>query len=213
MGVGAVAIAATTAKTAGGSVAPKAIVVSSALVKWLTVAAVGATLTAGTLGYVHHARQVAESSPLPAAPPSPPPAPVGAAPKEAVVPPSATLPLELGVEGPKAPPTTPPMNATRPKTATAAKSTLDDQVAMVDQARQAEAAGDAATALELLNAYDAKYPNGSLAHDSTVLRIEALVQQGNRAAAEHLAARFMATQHPSTLDVRNIRRALDPSHP
>jgi hypothetical protein len=134
----------------------------------------------------------------------------------------AAPPIELGPDTAPLPhaaasrsdrPQTPRATATTPsKAASASKSTLDDEVATIDEARRAEGAGDFASALRLLDAYDVKYRGGSLARESTEIRIQALVQQGNRPAAERLAARFIAS-HPSSLDVRNIRRALDPGRP
>jgi hypothetical protein len=211
IGVGTVALAATTAKTAGGSIAPKALVASSALVKWLTIGAIGATLTAGTVGYVHHIRQieVAQPSAVTAPVELPTPTPnVASVPGVAKAPP-ATPAIELG---PSMAPAADPRGAPRSRDVSTPKSTLDDEVAMVARARAARAAGDSAGAIQLLDTYDAKYPAGSLARESTEIRIEALIAQGNRPAAERLAERFIAS-HPSSLDVRNIRRALDRATP
>jgi hypothetical protein len=212
IGVGTVALAATTAKTAGGSIAPKALVASSALVKWLTIGAIGATLTAGTVGYVHHIRQIEVAEPSTVTAPlqirifTPPTPPAQNAPPVA----KADSPaIELG---PSMAPAADNRGAPRSRDVATPKSTLDDEVAMVARARAARAAGDAAGAIQLLDTYDSKYPAGSLVRESTELRIEALIAQGNRPAAERLAERFIAS-HPSSLDVRNIRRALDRAAP
>jgi hypothetical protein len=210
MGVGAAAVAATTAKTAGGSIAPKAVVASSALLKWIGFAAIGTSVTVGTLAYVHHDRQLEASRSSSAAEPAengPRPAPAVTAPASSGTVSTPTA-IELGPDMARG-----AVPAVHSKSApTTAKSTLDDEVAMVAEARQAEATGNPASAIQLLDAYDLKYPNGSLARESTEIRIQALIQEGNRPAAERLAARFIAS-HPSSLDVRNIRRALDPDRP
>jgi hypothetical protein len=193
-------------------------VASSALLKWLVVGAIGASLTAGTLGYVHHAQNLAETETRGPAAGSPVQAPQTQAERNASAnqePP--TSPIELSAAPEPAPVVAAPAQErtvahgkTAISSASPTKSTLDDEVAMVGRARQAEAAGDAAGALVLLNAYDSKYPGGSLARESTEIRILALISQGNRPAAERLAERFIAS-HPSTLDARNIRRLLDGS--
>jgi hypothetical protein len=212
IGIGAMALTATTAKTAGGSIAPKAIVATSTLMKWLALGAVGATLTGGTIGYIHHVRHVDVTESTGSAEAASPPdvhtraqnAPSSSSSPSAAI---AVPPIELGPE------TVPlPKAAKGRPSLTVPKSTLDDEVAMIAEARHAEASGNSAAALDLLNTYDLRYPLGSLAQESTEIRIGALIQQGNRPAAERLAARFIAT-HPSSLDVRNIRRALDPVRP
>jgi hypothetical protein len=164
-------------------------------------------VTAGTLAYVHHDRQLEthgstsgeeeSRAALPATPTTA--APASAAP---------TTAIELG---PDMAPGTSPVSRSKTSPTGATRSTLDDEVAMVAEARQAEAQGDPGRALLLLDAYDQRFPSGSLQRESTTLRIEALVEQGNRSAAEKIAARFLAS-HPSSLDARNIHRALDPEH-
>ena len=89
----------------------------------------------------------------------------------------------------------------------ARSSTLDDEVSMIDQARRAIANGDATAAIQVVGSYDARYPGGALAQESTEIRIEALLAQGNRVAAEHLASKFFAS-HPSSPYVHRIRALL-----
>jgi hypothetical protein len=213
VGVGTAVLAATTAKTAGGSLAPKAVAATSVLAKGLAIGATVVTLTAGTLGYVHHVRHMNAISDHPASAAQAPVASARAAvgstaeatPAESRVGATPADEIELGRD--VAPSPRESLGPTRGKSTSASKSTLDEEVALMGQARQAQAGGDSAGALQLLNTYDSRYPNGSLARESVEIRIEALVALGNRAAAQRLATRFIAS-HPSGLDARNIRRAL-----
>jgi hypothetical protein len=106
----------------------------------------------------------------------------------------------------KATNTTAAVNAAATKTATpaAAASSLDEEVVAVDQARRALAAGNGSAALDLVDAYDAKYPGGALAQESAEIRIETLFRSGERATAEKLAERFLAA-HPMSPYARVIR--------
>jgi hypothetical protein len=221
MGVGAAAVVATTAKAAGGSIAPKAIVASSVFLKLLGVIVLGTTVTVGTLAYVHHDRQLrangstraslSEEQPRANAPPVTTNT-ASASGSGALAPSAGAAPPAVDVElGPNMAPNGSAVSRSRAPAVSNPKSTLDEEVAMVAEARQAEAQGDSARAIQLLDAYDQKFPNGSLARESTTLRIEALVAEGNRSAAEKVANRFLAS-HPSSLDVRNVRRALDTQH-
>lgn len=71
-------------------------------------------------------------------------------------------------------------------------STLSAQVALLDAARSAVAAGAVAEALRLADKYRADFPNGELAPEAEVVAIEALVAQGQKPAAAERAARFLA---------------------
>jgi outer membrane protein assembly factor BamD (BamD/ComL family) len=77
-------------------------------------------------------------------------------------------------------------------------------VLALDHARRALAAGDATAALDLVDAYDARYPSGSLVQESAELRIEALFRAGRRGEAEKLAEHFLAA-HPTSPYARVIR--------
>jgi outer membrane protein assembly factor BamD (BamD/ComL family) len=86
-------------------------------------------------------------------------------------------------------------------------SSLDEEVLAIDRARRSLTAGDAPSALERVDAYDARYPNGALAQESAEIRIEALFRVGKRAPAERLAERFLAA-HPTSPYARVIRALL-----
>jgi hypothetical protein len=192
---------ATAAKAASTSIAPKAVVGwSAALVKWLAVGIVGATATAGAVAYVSRHSELSVTSPeVPA---------VTAATARASATPLSTAAataaeplatIELG------PDMAPAVKAKSP--ASARSSTLDEEVASIDQARLAVTRGDAPTALQIVGAYDAKFPNGALAQESAEIRIEALFAEGHRAAAERLAAKFTAA-HPTSPYVHRLHALL-----
>lgn len=190
---------ATAAKVASTSIAPKAVFGwSAALVKWLAVGLVGATATAGAVAYVSRHSELSVASPevpavTAAATAATHPAPGAATTAE----PAATI--ELG------PDMAPAVKAKSP--ASARSSTLDEEVGSIDQARLAVTHGDAPTALQIVSAYDAKFPNGALAQESAEIRIEALLAEGHRAAAERLAAKFIAA-HPTSPYVHRIHALL-----
>jgi TolA-binding protein len=90
---------------------------------------------------------------------------------------------------------------------------LGQQVAALDRARDALASGNAAGALRLVDEYDRQFPRGALAQEATALRIEALVQQGNRDAAGRLAERFLDAnpRSPHAARIRLlVQRATNP---
>jgi hypothetical protein len=212
---GVVAASGSAAAGIGGSVAPKALVASSSLLKWLAIAG-GLAATAGVIGYATLSTKPAD------APRGAIQAPVSSAPASAPVPASASVPSgSTGASGTtgaaeRALPT-PSIPATHAATVTGAAgaspkavpalspaSSLDEEVVAIDQARRALAGGDAQAALQLVDAYDAKYPNGALYQESTGIRIQALYRTGKRAMADKLAASFLAA-HPTSPYARAIR--------
>ena len=66
-------------------------------------------------------------------------------------------------------------------------SDLEREVALLDHARAALAAGQPAQALRELDAYRQQTPRGMLAAESVVLRVKALLAMGQRSAAEREA--------------------------
>ena len=79
---------------------------------------------------------------------------------------------------------------------------LADEVAAIRSAKSALASGNPAQALHELDAYKARFPNGRLAQEATVVRIEALNNAGNRAAAGAMADRFLAAHADSPYAAR-----------
>jgi hypothetical protein len=91
-----------------------------------------------------------------------------------------------------------------------AGSTLHPELAVLDRARSALAAQDTAAALAILDAYDVRYPDGEMAPEATVLRIEALRKMGNMDAASRTAKRFL-DRNPRSPYAARIESLL--SHP
>ena len=194
----------------GVSMAPKAAVVSSSLLKWLGIVT-GVVATAGAIGYATQRGRTIETGQVSLTAPV-----VSAAPRSPTVGP--TVPpvqstASAVAEAPAAPLTPAPAVTVAPgpvaapsKAAGAAApaSSLNDEVVAIDQARRALTAGNAATALQLVDAYDARYPGGALAEESAEIRIEALFRTGKRAQASDLATQFLAA-HPGSLYARVIR--------
>jgi len=113
---------------------------------------------------------------------------------------------------PPAPVATPPA-AAPPRTGAAAPvaprpspgASLADETRSLDAARKALAAGEPSRALTLLDDHARRFPRGGLALEAEVLRIEALAQSGNGAAAASRARAFVA-RHPSSVFTPRVRR-------
>jgi hypothetical protein len=71
---------------------------------------------------------------------------------------------------------------------------IAEETAMLDRARRALASGNAATALTELESYDQRARARALSTEAAVLRVEALLQAGQRASAVELAQRLLALQ-------------------
>jgi hypothetical protein len=74
----------------------------------------------------------------------------------------------------------------------------------IERARLAVAARDGASAIETLDAYARDFPHGQLSQEATLLRLEALLDEGQRAQAEALAQRFLQ-EHPSSPLAQRVR--------
>lgn len=88
-----------------------------------------------------------------------------------------------------------------------AADALREQVAMIDRARDALGAGDAAGCLAALDAHDERFPRSAMAEEATVLRIEALLRLGDRARAADLGERFLASR-PTSPHAAGVRALL-----
>jgi len=84
---------------------------------------------------------------------------------------------------------------------------LAAEVALLDSARAALAAGHAATALAALDRHAAEFPQPFLAAEATLLRIDALLQNGDRDAATALGDRFLH-DYPSSPLAKRVRSLL-----
>jgi hypothetical protein len=116
-----------------------------------------------------------------------------------------TVGLVLLLARPAAPPSVQPAPAA-PVVETAAgapaTSTLGDEIALIDGARAALAAGSPAQALSLLERYRARHPRGMLLPEALAMRIEALDRGGDHARARALARAFLADYPKSPLAQR-----------
>ena len=69
---------------------------------------------------------------------------------------------------------------------------IQEQIALIDAARAAVAAGSGDRALTLVHRYQSKYPRGSFRPEAAALKIEALSKLGRNAEARRLAEKFVA---------------------
>jgi hypothetical protein len=84
------------------------------------------------------------------------------------------------------------------------RSTLADELATLDVAREAIAAGDASRAFQALDRHDRAFPRALLGPEATVLRVEAMVLRGDRTGAASLGTAFLAA-HPRSPHASRIR--------
>jgi hypothetical protein len=81
-------------------------------------------------------------------------------------------------------------------------SGLNQEVAALDRARSALAAGNGTDGLRRLDDYERDFPRGLLAQEALVLRIDTLMRLGRTSEAKALAARFVATYPQSPYAAR-----------
>ncbi len=89
--------------------------------------------------------------------------------------------------------------------AVAPSGDLRAEIALVDAARTAIAAGADDRALSLLQRYDGSFPRGTFRPEAAALRIEALDHLGRAAQARTLASKFIAAHADSPLAERVAR--------
>jgi hypothetical protein len=192
LGVGATTVA---GAAAGISIAPKAAAAGwLAMAKWTAVGvlAIGATAAGVGIATRHHdgdlvrapvATTVTAHAPVP---------PVVAD----TAPTTIELPTETAHHAPQAHVVAQP-----------AASTLAEQVAALDRARVALDAHDGARARKLVDNYESEYPSGAFTQEAEVVRVEALVRDGNRAEAERAGKRFLAA-YPKSPHAARVRTLL-----
>jgi len=90
---------------------------------------------------------------------------------------------------------------------------LAGEVAALDKARAAAGVRDPARTLRLLDDYQRQYPNGDLGPEAQLLRIEALVQNGQSAVALPIARRMLkdAPTGPHAERIRSLLLAANPT--
>lgn len=85
--------------------------------------------------------------------------------------------------------------------------TLHEEIALLDQARHALRAGDAAAALSALDHYQAAASKHALATEALLLRVRALVKAGRGSEADALGRSYIA-RHPHDGYAERIRHLL-----
>jgi hypothetical protein len=209
----------TTAGTASSAAAPTA-KASVLLVagKWLAVGAGAGAIVAGAIvGPLHHlmAPSTAASGELSARAPAIVPAETAPAPRadvadpgaEEVASPVVELKDDSSGKSPEgdvllATPASraPDVQRARPSAA----APLAAEVAAIDHAARAVAKRDPERALAALDAYQKQFPSGVLRPEATVLRVQALVQQGDAVRAASIARAFLA-QNPHSPHAERLR--------
>ncbi|XXT20979.1 hypothetical protein WME94_05340 [Sorangium sp. So ce429] len=148
----------------------------------------------------------ASAPPVAPAPIAPAPAPSGPV-TGAPLPPQASV---LPGTAPAAAASPPRSTSAAPRARSAPVAPADalrEQVAIIDRARDALGAGDAAGCLSELDAYDRRFPRSAMGEEATVLRIEALIRLGDRARAADLGQRFLASR-PTSPHAAGVRALL-----
>jgi hypothetical protein len=175
--------------------------------KWLILGAIaGSALTALTItGVREHQGTTAPRQQVALAPPNP----ITSAPESSAEPVREIAPVLDYPSSPSEAPASVPQRRTasarvaspRPDNLKAAAhtqpdSTLGAEVALLDAAQTAVAAGMLGEALRLADQYRTDYPNGELAPEAEVVAIEALAARADRVALATRAAHFLA-RYPS----------------
>jgi hypothetical protein len=86
---------------------------------------------------------------------------------------------------------------------------IAEEVALVDRARHALRQGRAGEAFDTLSLHQSRWPNGVLATEVRVLRVEALLRMGQRASAQRDARAFIAVQ-PNSRYAARLRELFAP---
>ena len=90
----------------------------------------------------------------------------------------------------------------------AAPSGLASEISLLDRARSALDGGDTNAALAALDEHGAKYDTGALTEEAELLRLEALVQRRQTAAALSQGRAFLAA-HPRSPHAGRVRRLME----
>ena len=150
---------------------------------------------------VHSASEKAAVAPPAASVATPPKVAVTASPEPSAASPEPALALEPASEAsePSA------KLAAKPKAAPSASSSLSRELQVLKQAHEAIARGNPNGALAALDDYHARFPQGALGAEETVIRVQALLARGDRAQAAAVAKKFSAA-HPDSLYARRVER-------
>jgi hypothetical protein len=88
-------------------------------------------------------------------------------------------------------------------------SSLEREVALLDEIRVANSSGDFARGIELVARYRSEFEDGELARDADVFEMEALAGQGERARAAEAARAFLA-RYPGDPHTPRVRALAAP---
>jgi hypothetical protein len=99
--------------------------------------------------------------------------------------------------------------AQNPAAAGTGPVSIAEEVALVDRARHALRQGRAGEAFDTLSLYQSRWPNGVLATEVRVLRVETLLRMGQRASARSDARAFIAVQ-PNSRYAARLRELFAP---
>jgi Outer membrane lipoprotein len=184
----------TTAGAASTAPAPLAASFASRLgLKWLALASAGATVAVAVLAI----RSAGAPQPQPAH---------GTSPSERVPPEPARSQADDRVATP-APDPAAAESSGRPGAGHAGSKSIAREIEQLDLARGRLQRGHARAALDELDAYRREHPQGVLAQEAALLRIEALAEAGERGAARRHAERFLS-DHPESPHASRIRALL-----
>ncbi len=108
-----------------------------------------------------------------------------------------------------APSAAPAASERRPQPAarSSGDASIQGQIDLIDRARNAVRAHQPATALQAVSEYYQRYPQGVLGQEAQLLRIEAVLQQGDRATAERMFDSYEA-RYPNSALAARVRRLL-----
>jgi hypothetical protein len=195
--------------TPGASIPPPAASIGAgkiALLGLVAAGAVAASLSTGT--FRHHGPPASPALEMTAASPTVTAAePSAAEPTPAsdqqVLPSAGATPSPL----PRAPAILPshPRDSKKTSPETAPTSSVQDQIALIDEAHAALKRHDPGSALGAVDAYASKFPGGLFDQEATVIRIEALDLNGSHARAAAMARAFLA-KHPVSPHAKRLER-------
>ena len=168
--------------------------------KWLAVGATVGAVTAGTVAVVVPADE-------PAVPAVAPPAEVRPQPEAKAAPARPQVAVAVAPSASAEP----PAPVTR-ASADSGESRLGEELRLLDEARVALRAGRPRGALAALDARDREHPRGELGPEGTVLRVQALLQAGDRAGARRVAEGWLR-RRPTGPHAERIRGLLGESIP
>jgi hypothetical protein len=93
----------------------------------------------------------------------------------------------------------------------APSSSLSRELEVLKQAHEALAGGNPSGAMAALDDYHARFPQGTLGAEETVIRVRALLARGDRARATAIAHQF-STAHPDSLYARRVELLVSEVH-